>query len=95
MVADNNREDVTNVQIENISFNNVVIIHTEGLVTLSGCSLHRWTFFFIYKSQNEHDFTYKTAELIPSVINNKMINIINTRIIYSCISCQESELSTL
>ena len=31
----------------------------------------------MYKSQHEADFTYKTAEMIPSVINNKTINIIN------------------
>ena len=79
-MADNNREDVTHVQIENISFNNDndVIIYTEGLVTLYGCTIHNWTTFFMYKSHNEPDFTYKTAERIPSVIKNKTINIINT-----------------
>ena len=80
MVADNNREDVTHVQIENISFNKYIIIYTEGLVTLDGCTLHNTTRFFIYKSQHEPNFTYKTAELIPSVINNKTINIINTSV---------------
>ena len=80
MVADNNREDVTHVQIENISLNNEVIFHTEGLVTLYGCSIHEMTRFFMYKSQHEPDFTYKTAEMIPSVINNKTINIINTSV---------------
>ena len=78
-MADNNREDVTHVQIKNISFNNYIIIYTEGLVTLDGCTLHERTWFFIYKSQHEPNFTYKTAEMIPSVINNKTINIINTR----------------
>ena len=78
MVADNNREDVTHVQIKNISFNNYTIIYPEGLVTLDGCTLHERTWFFIYKSQHEPNFTYKTAEMIPSVINNKTINIINT-----------------
>ena len=43
MVADNNREDVTHVKIENISFNDDVIIYTEGLVTLYGCTLNDWT----------------------------------------------------
>ena len=81
-MADNNREDVTHVKIENISFNknNTVIIYTEGLVTLYGCTLHGWTWFFMYKSQYEPDFTYETAEMIPSVINNKTINIINTSV---------------
>ena len=81
-MADNNREDVTHVKIENISFdkNNTVIIYTEGLVTLQGCTLHRWTLFFMYKSQHEDDFTYEAAEMIPSVINNKTINIINTSV---------------
>ena len=80
MVADNNREDVTHVKIENISFSNTVIIYTEGLVTLDGCTLHKTTRFFMYKSQYEPDFTYKTAEMIPSVINKKTINIINTSV---------------
>ena len=79
-MADNNREDVTHVKIENTEFTNRVIIYTEGLVTLYGCALHRWTRFFMYKSQYEPDFTYKTAEMIPSVINNKTINIINTSV---------------
>ena len=81
-MADNNREDVTHVKIENISFNknNTVIIYTEGLVTLYGCTLHGWTWFFMYKSQYEPDFTYETAEMIPSVIYNKTINIINTSV---------------
>ena len=97
MVADDNREDMTHVKIENISFNNSIIIYTEGLVTLYGCTLHKPTRFFMYKSQYEPDFIYKTAEMIPSVIRNKTINIIIqvSVIIYSCISCQESELSTL
>ena len=38
------------------------------------------TQFFMYKSQYEPDFTYKTAEMIPSVINNKTINIISTSV---------------
>ena len=79
-MADNNREDVTHVKIENTEFNNEVIIYTKGLVTLHGCTLHDWTTFFMYESQNEPDFTYKTAEMIPSVINNKTINIINTSV---------------
>ena len=79
-MADNNREDVTYKKFENIEFYEWVIIYTEGLVTLYGCTLHRWTFFFIYKSQHEPDFTYKTAEMIPSVISNKSINIINTSV---------------
>ena len=78
-MADNNREDLTHVKIENISFNNDrVIIHTKGLVTLHGCTLNAGIYIFLYKSQNEPDFTYKTAEMIPSAINNKTINIINT-----------------
>ena len=80
MVADNNREDVTHVKIENISFSNEVIIYTEGLVTLYGCTLHDGTAFLMYKSQREPDFTYKTAEMIPSAIKNKPINIINTSV---------------
>ena len=81
MVADNNREDVTHVKIENISFNyNEVIFYTKGLVTLYGCTIHGWTWFFMYKSQYEPDFTYETAEMIPSVISNKTINIINTSV---------------
>ena len=81
MVADNNREDVTHVQIENISFNNDrVKIHTKGIVTLRGCTLNAGIYIFLYKSQNEPDFTYKTAEMIPSAINNKTINIINTSV---------------
>ena len=79
-MADNNREDVTHVKIENISFSNKVIFYTEGLVTLNGCTLNHWTWFFIYKSQYEPDITYKTAERIPSAINNKTINIINTSV---------------
>ena len=77
-MVDNDREDVTHVKIENISFNDYIIINTEGLVTLQGCTLHRRTWFFMHKSQYEPDFTYKTAEMIPSAINNKTINIINT-----------------
>ena len=64
----------------NISFNNTVIIYTKGLVTLHGCTLHGSTWFFIYKSQYETDFTYKTADIIPLSIKNKMINIINTSV---------------
>ena len=79
-MAENNREDVTHVNIENISFNNRVIIYTKGLVTLHGCTLHEMTQFFMYKSQHEPEFTYKTAEMIPSVISNKTINIINTSV---------------
>ena len=79
-MADNNREDVTHVKIENISFNDYVIIYTEGLVTLYGCTINEMTRFFMYKSQHEIDFTYETAEMIPSVINNKTINIINTSV---------------
>ena len=79
-MADNNREDVTHVKIENISFNDFVIIYTEGLVTLYGCTIHWWIRFFMHKSQHEPDVTYKTAEMIPSVINNKTINIINTSV---------------
>ena len=82
MVADNNREDVTHMKIENISFNDYVIIYTEGLGTLSGWTLHKTTRFFMYKSQHEPNFTYKTAEMIPSVINNKTMNIINTSVRY-------------
>ena len=77
-MADNDTEDVTHVEIENMSFSNYVIIYTEGLVTLYKCTLHDWIEFFIYKSKNEPDFTYKTAEIIPSTINNNTINIINT-----------------
>ena len=80
MVADNNRKDVTHVQIENISFRDDAIIYTKGLVTLYGCTLNAWIGFFMYKSQHETDFTYEIAEMIPSVINNKMINIINTSV---------------
>ena len=81
-MADNNREDLTHVKIENISFSDDVIIYTEGLVTLHGCTIHDWTliYFFMYKSQHEPDFTYKTAEMIPSVISSKTINIINTSV---------------
>ena len=78
MVADNNREDVTHVKIENISFNQWLIIYSEGLVTLYGCTLNAGIDIFMYKSQHEPDFTYKTAEMIPSAINNKTINMINT-----------------
>ena len=78
MAANNNREDVTHVKIEDMSFSNRVIIYTEGLVTLHGCTLHKWTHIFMYKSHYETDFTYKTAEMIPSVIKNKTINIIST-----------------
>ena len=77
-MADNNRGDVTIVKIENISFNDYVIIYTEGLVTLHECTLNAGIYILLYKSQNEPDFTYKTAEMIPSAINNKTINIINT-----------------
>ena len=80
MVADNNREDVTHVKIENTEFNNEVIIYTKGLVTLYGCTIHYFTWFFMYNSQYEPDITYKTAEMIPSVISNKTINIINTSV---------------
>ena len=75
---------MTHVHIENISFNknNDVIIYTEGLVTLQGCTLYGWIDIFMYKSQYEADFTYKTAEMIPSFINNKTINIINTSVHY-------------
>ena len=79
-MADNSREDVTHVNIENILFNDYVIIYTKGLVTLYGCTIHKGTMFFMHKSQYESDFTYKTAEMIPSVINNKTINIINTSV---------------
>ena len=79
-MVDNNREDVTHVKVENISFSNRVIIYTEGLVTLHGCALNHWTQFFMYKSQYETDFTYNTAEMIPSVIKNKTINIISTSV---------------
>ena len=34
----------------------------------------------MYKSQYEPDFTYKTAEMIPSVINKKTINITNASV---------------
>ena len=34
--------------------------------------------FFLKKSQHEPYFTYKTAEMIPSVINNRTINFTNT-----------------
>ena len=74
-MADSNREDVTHVKIENIEFNEWVILYTEGLVTLNGCTIYDWTLFFMHKSQYEADFIYKTAEMIPSVINNKTINI--------------------
>ena len=47
---------------------------------MQGCTLHKMTRFFMYKSQHEPDFTYKTAEMIPSVINNKTVNIINTSV---------------
>ena len=77
-MANDNREDVTNVKIENIAFNDYVIIYTEGLVTLHECTLNAGIYIFLYKSQSEPDFTYKTAEMIPSAINNKTINIINT-----------------
>ena len=79
-MVDNNREDVTDVKIENMSFSNRVIIYTEGLVTLHGCALHGLSWFFMYKSQHEPDFTYNTAEMIPSVINNKTIHIISTSV---------------
>ena len=81
-MADNNREDVTYVQIENIAFSSGVIIYTEGLVTLYRCTIHYGIQFFIYKSQNEPDFTYKMAEMIPSAISNKMIKIISTSVNY-------------
>ena len=77
-MADNNREDVTHVKLENISFNDDLLIYTKGLVTLHGCTIHYFTWFFMYKSQHETDFIYKTAEMIPFVISNKTINIINT-----------------
>ena len=80
MVGDNNRQDVTHVKIENIVIHGSVIIYSEGLVTLHGCTLYNWMRFFMYKSQHESDFTYKTAEMIPSVINNKTINIISTSV---------------
>ena len=80
-MADDNREDVTHVKIENISFNNDrVIIHTKGLVTLHGCTLNAGIYIFLYKSQCEPDFTYKTAEMIPSTIYNKTIYFINTSV---------------
>ena len=84
---------MTHVKIENLSFSKFnndiihrrlsrksVIIYTEGLVTLSGCTIHYFTWFFMYKSQYEPVFTYKTAEMISSVISNKTINIINTNV---------------
>ena len=80
MVADDKRKDVPHVKIENTEFTNRVIIYTEGLVTLYRCTLHWWITFFMYKSQHEPDFTYETAEMIPSVISNKTINIINTSV---------------
>ena len=83
MVTDNDRGDVTHVKIENISFNNKVIIYTEGLVTIQECTLHASIEFFIYKSQYEADFTYKTAEKIPFLINNKLFHIINTSVLES------------
>ena len=79
MITDDNREDMTHVHFENISFNNyVVIINIKGLVTIQGCAVRAWIYFFIHKSQHETGFTYKTAEMIPSVINNRTINFINT-----------------
>ena len=65
-----------------MSFSNEVIIYTEALVTLHGCALHNDVDFFMCKSQHEPDFTYNTAEMIPSVINNKTINIISTSVHY-------------
>ena len=69
---------MTHVTFENISFNNSVIINTKGLITIQGCTVHAWIDFYIHKSQHEADFTYKTAEKIPSVINNRTIYFINT-----------------
>ena len=80
MVADDKRKDVTHVKLQNISFNDHVVIYTEGLVMLQGCTLNAGIDIFMYKSQNEPDFTYKTTDMIPSVINNKTINIINTSV---------------
>ena len=79
-MADSSREDVTHVKIENISFNDNVIIYTEGLVTIKECTIHNWTTFFMYKNEKEPDFTYKTVEMIPSGINSKTINIISTSV---------------
>ena len=56
----------------------MVIFYTKGSATLHGCTLKARIYIFLHKSQNEPDFTYKTAEMIPSAINNKTINIINT-----------------
>ena len=50
LVADNNKEDVTHVKIENIIFINKVVFYTKGLVTLYGCTIHDWTRFLIYTS---------------------------------------------
>ena len=69
---------MTHVTFENISFNSYVVINTKGLVTMQGCTLQTYIAFFIHKSEQEADFTYKTAEMIPSVINNRTINFINT-----------------
>ena len=77
-MTDDNSEDMTRVHFENISFNSNVIINTKGLVTIQGCTVHAWIYFFIHKSQHEADFTYKTTEKIPSVINKRTINFINT-----------------
>ena len=79
-MADNKREDVPHVKIENITFINKVVFYTKGLVTLYECTIHKRILFFMYKSQYEPDFTYKTAEMIPSVTDNKTINIINTSV---------------
>ena len=45
---------------------------------MHGCTLYEKTWLSMHKSQQEDDFTYKTAEMIPSILNNKTINIINT-----------------
>ena len=87
-MTDNNREKMTQVTFVNISFKAYVIIHTEGLVTIQGCTLHHPIMFRIQQDPHENNFTYKTAEMIPFIIGEKMINFINTSVHYLHINLQ-------
>ena len=69
---------MTDVTFEGILFSDDVIIHTYGLITMNQCTLLNDIGFLMYKNQHEVAFTYKTAEIIPSVINVRAVNFINT-----------------
>ena len=73
---------MAHVTLVNISIKSDIFIYTEGLVTIQVCTAHARVWFYINMSQHEPYFTYKTAEMVPSVINNRTINFMNTSFHY-------------